>query len=83
MKMRLCSKDKIQIYFLITVKIQISALGAYFIFEFFTWALIQSGRLLNAGRLIIFLTLCNETNQKQSNYDFILLSQNKQIKSLK
>ena len=26
---------------------------------------------------------CNETNQKQSDYDFILLSRNKQIKFLK
>ena len=39
-------------FFLNTVKIRTSALGAYCIFEFFTWALIQSGHLLVAGRLM-------------------------------
>ena len=34
-----------------------SALGAYLTLELFMWALIQSGRLLSAGRFIIFLTV--------------------------
>ena len=43
--------------FCYTVKIRTSTLGAYLIFEFFTWAPIQSGRLLSARRLIIFNNL--------------------------
>ena len=48
-----------------TVKIRTSALGAYSIFEVFISVLIQGGRLLGAGRIMIFFNTCNETNQKK------------------
>ena len=47
-----------------TVKIR-KILGAYSIFEVFIWALIQGGRLLGAGRIMIFLTLAMKLIKKK------------------
>ena len=48
-----------------TVKLQISALGAFSFFEVFTWALNQGGRLLGAGRIMMFLTLAMKLIKKR------------------
>ena len=49
-----------------TINVRTSALGAYLFLSFFTWVLIQSGRLLGPGRLIILNEQLVEIKEKFS-----------------